>query len=262
VVVASSMTLYGEGCGTCPIHGIVQPNLRAVKRLEQREWDTLCPHCSTPLSPAPTPETKLPNPTSVYAVSKRGQEEYCLAVGRAYGIPTVALRYFNIFGAGQALGNPYTGLVAIFCNRLLSGEPALIYEDGRQSRDLVHVRDIVQANILALKASEGDYQAFNVSSGELWTVAEVAELVRDALGVPGEIRVLHQYRAGDTRHCHADLSQIRTRLGYEPRVGLRAGLPEVVRWARSEAGVKCPNRPDSTGPAQAERELLAFGLLR
>lgn len=255
VVVASSMTLYGEGMGRCAQHGDVDPGLRPVSQLERREWEPHCPHCGADLAPAPTPETKLPMPTSVYAVTKRDQEELCLTVGRAYEIPTVALRYFNIYGPGQTLTNPYTGVLSIFLNRILNGEPALIYEDGRQSRDFVNVEDVIQANILALEASEGDYQVFNVSSGELWTVAQVAELVREELGGKGKIEITGRFRAGDIRHCHADLTLIRGRLGYEPKVGLRQGLPEVVRWAVAQA------RPGGD-LERANQELEKFGLVR
>jgi dTDP-L-rhamnose 4-epimerase len=263
LVVASSMTLYGEGCGLCAGHGVVDPDLRPISQLERREWETRCPHCGDDLAPAPTPETKLPAPTSVYAVTKRDQEELCLTVGRAYEIPTVALRYFNIYGPGQALGNPYTGVVSIFCNRILNGEPVLIYEDGRQSRDFVHVEDVVQANLLALEAEEADYQVFNVSSGELWTVAEVARMVERRLrreGLEGAVEITRQFRAGDIRNCHADLTHIRRRLGYCPRVGLRDGLPGVVRWARNEARHKKGRRADHLH--RATRELEAYALVR
>ncbi|MBI3934190.1 MAG: NAD-dependent epimerase/dehydratase family protein [Acidobacteria bacterium] len=265
LVVASSMTLYGEGCGCCPEHGLVEPHLRSLAQLEQGEWGSRCPHCQREVAAAPTPETKLPAPTSVYAVSKRGQEELCLAVGRAYGIPTVALRYFNIYGPGQALGNPYTGIVSIFCNRLLNDQPVQIYEDGCQSRDFVHVSDVVQANLLALNADEANNQAFNVSSGELWTVLEVAEMVRDNLGGKGQVVVTEQYRAGDIRHCHADLTCIRQRLGYRPRIGLRRGLPEVIRWARQQqtwSSGSTYQSAEAAGFHRASRELAAYGLLR
>lgn len=255
LVVASSMTLYGEGCGICPQHGLMEPQLRTPEQLAERRWEPACPHCGAALEPAPTPETKLPFPTSVYAVTKRDQEELCLSVGRAYEIPTTALRYFNIYGPGQTLTNPYTGVICIFANRLLNQQPVLVFEDGAQSRDFVHVSDIVQANLLALEAEEANYQVFNVSSGELWRLTDVADMVRDSLGGGGTIEVTGQFRAGDIRHCHADISRIRTRLGYEPQMGLRRGLPEVIEWARTQA------RPD-TSLNRANDELARHGLLR
>ncbi len=257
LVVASSMTLYGEGCGYCERHGRVEPGLRSPEALIRRQWEPTCPQCEAPLQPAPTPETKLPVPTSVYAVSKRDQEELCLAVGRAYEIPTVALRYFNIYGPGQALTNPYTGVISIFCRRLMEGQPITIYEDGAQSRDFVHVNDIVQANLLALEASEADYQTINVSSGELWSVGEVARLVLAAMGGDGAIEIAEKFRAGDIRHCHADLTRARRLLGFQPRIGLREGLPRTIDWARSQAIAGLQPREDA-----AARELEAHGLLR
>ncbi|MBI3912516.1 MAG: NAD-dependent epimerase/dehydratase family protein [Armatimonadetes bacterium] len=263
LVVASSMTLYGEGCGLCARHGVVDPGPRSPSQLEQRDWETRCPHCGDNLAPAPTPETKLPAPTSVYAVSKRDQEELCLSVGRAYGIPTVALRYFNIYGPGQALGNPYTGVLSIFCNHILNGQPALIYEDGRQSRDFVHVKDVVQANILALEADEANYQVFNVSSRELWTVGEIARMVAEELNAKEMLAIPGLFRAGDIRHCHADVTRICTRLGYQPRVGLRQGLPDVVRWAQKQETPVDTSHPAKAGDLpRAARELAAYDLAR
>ncbi len=255
LVVASSMTLYGEGCGRCETHGVVEPALRNPALLAVRSWEPQCPHCGRPLEPAPTSETKLPVPTSVYAVTKRDQEELCLTVGRSYEIPTTALRYFNIYGPGQTLTNPYTGVVCIFISRLLAGQPVLIFEDGQQSRDFVHVSDIVQANILALESTAADYEIFNVSSGELWRLETIANMVRDAVGVGGEIQVTGQYRAGDIRHCHADISKIRSLLGYQPLFGLERGLPEVVAWALTQ-------QTSRQNLDRANEELAARGLLR
>ncbi len=261
LVVASSMTSYGEGCGHCPVHGVVEPGLRTLEQLSRRQWEPECPHCASPLTPAPTPETKRLAPTSVYAISKRDQEELCRVVGEAHGIPTVALRYFNIYGRGQSLRNPYTGIVCIFASRLLAGQRATIYEDGGQSRDFVHVSDIVQANVLALQASEADGQVFNVSSGELWSVGQVAGMVATELGVEGRLDISGQYRSGDIRHCHADISHIRSRLGFEPKVGLAEGLPDVVRWARQEVQ-SAPDATESGAGESARAELAAFGLVR
>ena len=255
LVVASSMTLYGEGSGRCPEHGIVEPPQRSAAQLERREWDSRCPHCATALLPAPTPETKRLAPTSVYAISKRDQEELCLTVGREYGIPTIALRYFNIYGPGQALSNPYTGIVAIFCARLLRGEPVTLYEDGRQSRDFVHVRDIVQANLLALEAGGSSYEPINISSGELWPVYAIARMIQDALGIETRLNVTGQYRSGDIRHCHADVTRAKQVLGYRPQVTLQDALPEIVQWARDTI-------PATVAAPQAHRELELHGLVR
>src|SRR5216683_7748907 len=165
LVVASSMSIYGEGAYACPKCGIVHPLLRPTSQLQARRWEVECPRCAAPISPAPTPEDKPLFPTSVYAITKQDQEQLCLVVGRAYGIPTVALRYFNVYGARQALSNPYTGVCAIFSARLLNDQPPLLFEDGKQTRDFVHVSDIVQANLLALETDHADFQAVNIGTG-------------------------------------------------------------------------------------------------
>ena len=168
-----------------------------------------------PLEPMPTPETKPLHPTSVYAVTKRDHEELFLSVGYAYRIPTVALRYFNIYGERQALSNPYTGIAAIFSARVLNGQPPIIFEDGQQSRDFIHVSDVVAANLLALATDRADYQALNVGTGRPTTVREVAHLIIAALGKPElEPQVLCTFREGDIRHCYADIALARRLPGF------------------------------------------------
>ncbi|GIW10493.1 MAG: hypothetical protein KatS3mg061_1550 [Dehalococcoidia bacterium] len=222
LVVASSMSIYGEGRYLDRAGRPITPPLRSEEQLARHDWNVYGPD-GEPATPIPTDEEKLPQPTSVYAVSKRDQEELFLAVGRAYGIPTVALRFFNVYGPRQALTNPYTGVAAIFSARLLAGRPPVVYEDGEQTRDFVHVSDIVQANLLALTRSEADGQALNVGSGRAVTIRTVAETLARVLGRPIAPVLAGQYRAGDIRHCVADLSRARRLLGYEPRVILRGG---------------------------------------
>jgi dTDP-L-rhamnose 4-epimerase len=231
LIVASSMSLYGEGAYRCRACGPVSPPLRSDAQLAARDWELHCPRCgATPLMAAPTSEEKLPLPTSIYAVTKRDHEEFFLSFGRAYGIPTVALRYFNVFGPRQALSNPYTGVAAIFSGRLLGGNPPVIFEDGRQSRDFVSVKDIVAANLLALECSEADGEMLNVGSGVPTTVLDVASQLIKLLRPEMEPQILGQFRAGDIRHCYADISRIRSLLGYEPSVSFTEGLPELVEW--------------------------------
>jgi nucleoside-diphosphate-sugar epimerase len=165
LVVASSMSIYGEGAYSCDSCGPVQPKLRPLSQLLDRDWELDCPQCGAKVKPVPTNEDKPLFPTSVYAISKQDQEQFCLVVGRAYDIPAVALRYFNVYGPRQALSNPYTGVCAIFSGRLLNDQPPLIFEDGEQTRDFVHVSDIVQANLLALETDKADYQALNIGTG-------------------------------------------------------------------------------------------------
>jgi len=228
VVVASSMSVYGEGAYRCPNCGEVYPTLRSKEQLRQRWWDPQCPKCQSVLTPVPTREDKSLCPTSIYAITKRDHEEMFLCVGRAYGIPTTALRYFNVYGPRQALSNPYTGAAAIFCARFLSGHAPLIFEDGLQTRDFVHVQDIIQANLLALDRPEADFEVFNVGTGRQTSVLDLAKVIGKALGSPKEPQISGRFREGDIRHCFADVSKIRQTLGYKASVSLEEGLGNLV----------------------------------
>src|SRR5579864_6523097 len=177
LVVASSMSIYGEGAYQCPVCGPVYPRLRPTEQLSRAEWEVRCPNCGAQLEPIATPEDKPPYPTSIYAINKRDHEEMALAFGQAYDIPAVALRFFNIYGSSQALSNPYTGVAAIFCGRMLSHQTPVIYEDGGQLRDFVHVSDIVQACQLTMERSGADHQVLNVGTGRPTSVLEVGELL-------------------------------------------------------------------------------------
>ena len=235
VVVASSMSVYGEGAYRTPQGEVRAPRLRSRDLLERGEWELRDVVTGAPLEPMPTPETKPLHPTSVYAVTKRDHEELFLSVGYAYRIPTVALRYFNIYGERQALSNPYTGIAAIFSARVLNGKPPLIFEDGQQRRDFIHVSDIVAANLLALFTDRADYQALNVGTGRATTVREVADLISGALGKPDlKPQVLCTFREGDIRHCYADIALARQLLGFEPKVAFAQGIRQLVAWVRSQ----------------------------
>lgn len=251
LMVASSMSIYGEGKYRCPVHGIVYPRLRSEAQLAARDWELHCPTCGVPLAPLPTDEDKPLHATSIYAISKKDQEEMCLAVGRTYGIPTVALRYFNTYGSRQALSNPYTGVAAIFSGRLLNGKPPVIFEDAQQSRDFVHVSDIVQANLLVMEQDAANYHVFNVGSGASVTILDVAEAVTKHLGSDVEPEIMQKFRAGDIRHCFADISRIRD-LGYRPRVAFEDGMAGLVGWVRSQTAADCFEN--------ARRELVSRGL--
>ncbi|MGN6564068.1 MAG: NAD-dependent epimerase/dehydratase family protein [Thermomicrobiales bacterium] len=254
LIVASSMSIYGEGAYRCPACGPVAPPLRETAQLEARQWELHCPHCQAVLSPLPTGEEKPLQPTSVYAISKRDQEELCLSVGRAYQIPTVALRFFNVYGAGQALSNPYTGVAAIFSSRLLNNQPPLVFEDGGQSRDFIHVSDLVRGLLLALDCEAANYQAINLGTGQPRTVRNVAVSLADALDVALPPIVNHKYRAGDIRHCFADIARARHILGFAPQVEFGDGVRDLVAWVREQSAVD--------RVAQATQELEARGLAR
>ncbi len=234
LVVASSMSIYGEGEYSCETCGKVYPVLRPASQLESKDWEMKCPACGGETVPVGTTEQKPLQPTSVYAISKRDQEELCLSVGRAYGIPTVALRFFNIYGSRQALSNPYTGVAAIFSCRVLNGSPPVVYEDGGQSRDFIHVSDIVRAIILAIEKEDADYDVFNVGTGRGLTVLDVARRLIAAHGSDIESRVVNKFRHGDIRHCYADITKIKCKLGFEPAVSFEDGARELVAWAKSQ----------------------------
>lgn len=234
LIVASSMSIYGEGAYSCAKCGLVYPQLRPLAQLLERRWEMECPTCGAQLTPAPTREDKPLFPTSVYAITKQDQEQFCLVVGRAYGIPTVALRYFNVYGPRQALSNPYTGVCAIFSARLLNDQRPLIFEDGEQTRDFVHVSDIVQANLLALETDGADYQVVNIGTGIPTSVRQISRLLAEGLGKDLEPEIVGRYREGDIRHCVSDISRARAQLGYAPRVSLEQGIPELLKWVREQ----------------------------
>jgi dTDP-L-rhamnose 4-epimerase len=248
IVVASSMSIYGEGAYHCGEHGEVHPRLREDAQLAARDWDVRCPLCGAPADPLPTREDKPLFPTSIYAISKLDQELMCLSVGAAYSIPVVALRYFNTYGQRQAISNPYTGVAAIFSGRLLNGNPPLIFEDGEQRRDFVHVTDIARANILALESDRANGQVLNIGTGRPSSVLDVAETLARLLGLEIAPEVVAKYRAGDIRHCYADISRARELLGFEPRVAFEDGMAGLVEWLADQEAV------DRVGVAAAELE--------
>lgn len=232
VVVASSMSVYGEGAYSCNNCGKVYPKIRSLEQFKKNDWEMKCPNCNIDVMPIPTDEDKPLFPTSIYAVSKRDHEEMFLIIGRAYQIPTVALRFFNVYGPRQALSNPYTGVAAIFSSRLMNDRPPIIFEDGNQARDFIHVSDIVQACILAIEKSEGDYQVFNVGTGRKLSVLDVANVLMDKLSFKGEPQIVNRFREGDIRHCYADISLIKKILGYEPKVKFEDGIIDLVNWVK------------------------------
>ena len=258
LVVASSMSIYGEGLYRCAGCGRDVEVDRKRKDLDERRWEPVAPCCGGQVTPLPTHEDKPVRPTSVYAVNKRDQEELCLVVGRAYDIPTLALRFFNVYGSGQAIQNPYTGVAAIFSSRLLAGKPPLIFEDGLQSRDFVHVSDVAAACLAAL-SGPAENEVLNIGSGRPITVLEVASLLQKELGGP-DAEVLNTYRAGDVRHCYSDISRARELLSWEPRTTLAAAIPELTAWVTSQ--VPAASAVDhATGVDKAMAELNQRGLV-
>jgi dTDP-L-rhamnose 4-epimerase len=234
IVVASSMSIYGEGKYSCQDCGDVAPPPRSVEQMKTKQWETLCPRCGQAVMPVPTREDKPLQCTSIYALSKKDQEEMTLLFGRTYGIPAVALRYFNIFGPRQALSNPYTGVAAIFASRMLNGKAPVIFEDGQQMRDFVSVHDIVRANVLAMEHPGADGNAVNIGSGNPVTIREIAIELGRALGMNFPAEITGKYRAGDVRHCFADITKATELLGYSPGTSLRQGIDELAGWLQSQ----------------------------
>lgn len=252
LVVASSMSIYGEGlCRTAS--GAVRPGgERPLEQLRAGRWE-LYDDEGNRLEPYPTPETKTPSLASIYALSKYDQERMGLTIGRAYDIPTVALRFFNVYGTRQALSNPYTGVLAIFASRFLNDKPPLIFEDGYQKRDFVSVYDVAQACRLAMEVPEAAGQVFNVGSGQAYTVREVADKMATALGKEHiQPQVTGKYRMGDIRHCFADITRARDVLGYAPRVTMEEGLVELAGWLEGQMAY---DRVDDASAELAERGL-------
>lgn len=233
IIVASSMSIYGEGSYRCQEHGLISPKLRSESQLAAQDWEMQCPVCGLSVSSVNTREDKPLAPTSTYAISKRDQEELVLTFGRAYRIPSVALRYFNVFGTRQSLSNPYTGVAAMFASRILNGASPLIFEDGLQTRDFVHVSDVVQANVLAMEGDGADYQAVNVGTGRAISILDVARSLALELRKNLLPEVLGEYRTGDIRHCVADNDALRSKLAFEPKVSFEEGMRDLVMWLKN-----------------------------
>ena len=235
LVVASSMSIYGEGLYRAA-DGTERPvGERSLEQLKQSQWEFL-DDTGVPLQPIPTPEHKIPALSSIYALTKYSQERMCLMIGRAYNIPTVALRFFNVYGPRQALSNPYTGVLAIFAARYLNDNPPLVFEDGRQQRDFVSVHDLVRACRLCLSAPLATGQAINIGSGHAYTIAALAARMARALNKESiGATITGMYRMGDIRHCFADISLARTLIGYEPEVELEDGMVELAEWLSGQA---------------------------
>jgi dTDP-L-rhamnose 4-epimerase len=247
------MSIYGEGLYEDRAGAIRTPSPRTIKQLKSGQWDLLDER-GNPLKPVPTPEHKTPMPESVYALSKYDQEMMCLLFGRAHNLPAVALRFFNAYGERQALSNPYTGVLAIFAARYLNNKRPHIFEDGRQLRDFLHVRDLAAGCVLALDCAAATDQVFNLGGGQPYTILEVARRLGKVLGKEHlEPDVSGNYRAGDIRNCFGDISKAQSVLGYRPQVQLDQGLEELAQWLEG--------RVDEDRSEAAAAELRRHGLV-
>ena len=234
IIVASSMSIYGEGAYECKECGVVYPILRDDEQLKSKDWEMKCPKCRKEVKPQPTAEDKSLFPTSIYATTKRSQEEMCLEVGKAYKIPTVALRYFNVYGPRQSLSNPYTGVAAIFLSRVKNDKEPLIFEDGRQSRDFIYISDIIEANILAMNKDEANYDFFNVGTGEPHSILDIARTIISLYGKDLKPEILGKFRAGDIRHCYSNISKTSKKLEFRPRISFEEGMKELIKWSETQ----------------------------
>jgi dTDP-L-rhamnose 4-epimerase len=255
LVVASSMSIYGEGQYRNPRTGEsgISPGLRPESQLAAKQWELL-DRDGSPLEPEPTAETKPLRPTSVYAVTKRDHEELFLSVGAAYGIPAVALRFFNVYGVRQALSNPYTGVAAIFSARLLNDNRPVVFEDGSQTRDFIDVRDLVRGCALALSTDGADASTLNLGTGRATSIVEVARTIAAGLDKEIEPEIVEQYRAGDIRHCFADTRLAEERLGFRSEISFEDGMRDLLAWLEGQEAVDAVDA--------AREALVARGLTR
>ena len=253
VILASSQAVYGEGKYECPDHGGQYPAPRELSQLEKEEWEVKCPLCQKHMKPLLTDESRV-NPHNQYAISKYCGELYALNLGKRFGIPTVALRYSITQGPRQSFYNAYSGILRILTIRLLNNLPPVIYEDGHQLRDYIHIRDVAEANLLALENDSSNFEVFNVGGNKATTVLEYAKLLISIIGKDIEPQSCHQFRYGDTRHIISDISKIK-KLGWQPEVPLEQTIREYIEWAQQQTEM-------SDYYAQAERVMKGQGVVR
>ena len=234
LIIASSRSIYGEGKYKCENHGVVYPNDRIVSNMMKGKFDLFCDACGSELNLMPTDENSKIHPSSIYGITKQQQEQMTLLMGRSLGIPAVALRYQNVYGPGQSLSNPYTGILSIFSTRMLNGNDIDIYEDGEESRDFVFIDDAVEAAILALEKEEANHQIFNVGSGETTSVSQVANSLKKLYDSNVNISIGGSFRLGDIRHNYADLNKIKNLLGFTAKFDFQTGISRFVDWVKTQ----------------------------
>jgi len=233
LIVASSMTVMGEGTYECALHGVYYPYLRPADQLLRNEWEVRCPQCAEPSKPLAMKEDRPLLPLTIYGLTKMDEELETMLVGAFYKIPVVAFRYFSVYGPRQSLTNPYTGVIARFGTRVITGKAPLIYEDGLQLKDVIHVRDVVRANLLAMERNEANYQVFNLGNGEGLSVHQIGELISEKLGSRLQPILTGQYRRGDARHAWADISKARALLAWRPSLSAEDGFADLCLWLKA-----------------------------
>ncbi len=237
IVVASSQAVYSEGAGDCPKHGLVFPPVRPVEQLRKADWEVHCPICGATTKSAPTPENAPVGGETVYGLTKVDQEKLVLLWGKQVGIPTVALRYSCTYGPRQSIFNPYTGVIAIFCTRLINDLPPVLYEDGEQTRDFSFVEDIARANLLAAETDKLDGFAVNVGSGEGTPIRKIAEILSTLLKINIKAEPRGEFRPGEMRHLTSDTKLVRA-AGYKPQVPLEAGIQRYIDWIKTQSDIR------------------------
>ena len=234
IIVASSRAIYGEGKYNCKVHGDKYPLQRKEKDMKKGEFNPKCDICNLELNLLSTDEESKIHPSSIYGINKQQQEQMVMLMGDSLGIPTVAFRYQNVYGPGQSLSNPYTGILSIFSTRILNGNNLDIYEDGLESRDFVYVDDVVEATILGIEKEQANGEVFNIGSGVATTVKEVAESLKKFYNSDINISISGKYRLGDIRHNYADLNKVKTLLGFTPKYNFLKGIAEFVSWVKTQ----------------------------
>jgi dTDP-L-rhamnose 4-epimerase len=235
IIIASSKTIYGEGAYRCTSHGIKFPELRGLNQLKKKDWEFHCPECEKAMECAPIPESKPANLLSMYAMTKYSAERMAIMYEPALQIPTVAFRYFSVFGERQSLSNPYTGVCSIFLSRILNGNQPVIFEDGQQVRDFIHVQDVARANLLAVKKEEFS-GVYNIGSGKGQSIKNVALMISKILGKKTEPKITEGFRYGDTRNDLSDNSKIEKCLGFKTKISFENGISRLIEWSsRTEA---------------------------
>jgi dTDP-L-rhamnose 4-epimerase len=237
IIVAASMSSYGEGTYMCSKCGLVRPPLRDETKLRKQDFEVYCPNCGLLVKPVPTSEESKQNSNSIYAIGKKNQEEMVMNIGEAYNIPSVAVRYFNVYGPRQSLSNPYNGVVAIFMSRIKNKKPVVINEDGSQTRDFVNVKDVTLANIAVLENDKANYQIFNIGSGKPVTIIDVASILGKLFKSNIKPEISLKIRKLDVKHCYADITKIKKLVGWKPEVNFKEGLMEVIDWSKNEKAI-------------------------
>ena len=234
IIVASTRAVYGEGKYFCKKHGVIYPGLRDSKRMQNGIWDMFCTNCDSTLTQMPTSEDSQLNPQSIYGITKLSQEQMILAFGKAYDISTVALRLQNVYGPGQSLSNPYTGILSVFSTRILNGFPLNVFEDGNESRDFIYISDVIDIMIKVVENNEHLHEIFNVGSGESATIIQIAQSLISLFGRNNAVEISGNFRTGDIRHNLADISKITEKFGFEPKITIEDGLNNFVTWVKTQ----------------------------